>query len=315
MTTPPTVLRGFGAKSFLREAAFASSTSKAYARGLHSFLDWVVSDGARAPSFGALDDLLSEFFHFLFLSGGSKGLARNAFYGVCVALPRAKSRLPASRLALRGWERLRPAVAHPPLTWELTAVIAVQLARHGTWRMGVGALLAFESYLRVGELVGLRRADFADVGDARLGSVSASMFLRLAKTKTGSNQWVEVRAPVVRALLRRVVAGTGPGGRLFPFSAAQFRRSFGIVCAELSLSPAYVPHSLRHGGATRDHLAGHSIEDILLRGRWVSVKSARRYVQSGRAVLLSLSVPPALVSVSRSVARRLLSIFSLSQLH
>jgi len=39
------------------------------------------------------------------------------------------------------------------------------------------------------------------------------------------------------------------------------------VCRELGLSAAYVPHSLRHGGATRLHMAGVPLDDILMRGR------------------------------------------------
>ena len=50
-------------------------------------------------------------------------------------------------------------------------------------------------------------------------------------------------------------------------------------------------HSLRHGGATSLQVRGMSIADIILRGRWVSTKSATLYVQSGRALLLSVSVP------------------------
>ena len=53
----------------------------------------------------------------------------------------------------------------------------------------------------------------------------------------------------------------------------------------------YVPHSLRHGGATCDYLyaGGESLEDILFRGRWASMKSTRQYIQQGPALMAAAS--------------------------
>ena len=86
------------------------------------------------------------------------------------------------------------------------------------------------------------------------------------------------------ALIRDLVKNTKPGQFLFPFSAATFRRRFKTACTDLRLSNLYVPHSLRHGGATRyRHVLRWTIENVMERGRWVSTKSARRYVQSGNA--------------------------------
>jgi len=52
-----------------------------------------------------------------------------------------------------------------------------------------------------------------------------------------------------------------------------------------------VPHSLRHGGATADFLNGATIEQVMFRGRWQGMQSARRYIQTGRALLAAQSVP------------------------
>lgn len=76
-----------------------------------------------------------------------------------------------------------------------------------------------------------------------------------------------------------------------------------------------MPHSLRHGGATRLHMAGCKLEDILMRGRWESNKSARRYVQAGRAILLSVAVPAWVAEAGRLMAQDVVNLFSLSQLH
>ena len=90
------------------------------------------------------------------------------------------------------------------------------------------------------------------------------MSLRIRKAKTGVNQWVSVRDPAVMALVRGLLA-VPRRGSLFSFSAGVFRTQFKHVCRQLGLSAAYVPHSLRHGGATHLHLLGWSLEDILMR--------------------------------------------------
>ena len=84
---------------------------------------------------------------------------------------------------------------------------------------------------------------------------------------------------------------------------------------DLGLSSLYVVHSLRHGGATRDHLRGRPLEDILMRGRWASTKSARRYVQAGRSLLLATKVPRRIVELGTIIASDLIHTFSLPQLH
>jgi integrase len=150
-------------------------------------------------------------------------------------VPIFKGQLAKSALALRGWARMMPSQQYPPLAWDLAVVIGVHLAVNGRWALGVGTLLAFDCYLRVGELCGLRRKDVADCGDPRMGAVYTGMALRLKHTKTGKNQWVEVRSPVVRTLqllLRSLLVRTArdPYARLFPVSTAKYRKHFKARC-------------------------------------------------------------------------------------
>src|SRR4051794_5808536 len=94
------------------------------------------------------------------------------------SLLNSKGHLPVSMLALRGWNKLQPVLSYPPLTWELTVCIALKMSAC-SWSLGVGALLAFDCFLRVGELVGLKREDVADTDDARLAVGFKGMALRL----------------------------------------------------------------------------------------------------------------------------------------
>ncbi len=110
---------------------------------------------------------------------------------------------------------------------------------------------------------------------------------------------------------------TGKSAKLFPFTTAQYRKVFKCICTQLQLSDLYVPHSLRHGGATRYHLLGHTIGDVELRGRWASSKSARRYIQSGRAMLMSVDIPTTVSSIGAILSQDVFQSFqiSLSQMH
>jgi integrase len=225
----------------------------------------------------------------------------------CLALfcPTLSTRvLPFSAASMVGWVRNHPSAPYPPLTWELAVAIAVKLAAKGRKRMAVGLLLSFDSWLRVGEMVRLEKEDFTVASDLRLGAEYSRPGLRLGKTKTGTEQWVE---PLHKGVvcLTIVAQSTEPGG--FSFSEAVFRREFKSACGELGLSKFYVPHSCRHGGATRAFLLGRDVRDIMARGRWKSQKSCERYVQAGRAILHTLQAPAGLAELGLLLSKNLVA--------
>ena len=98
-------------------------------------------------------------------------------------------------------------------------------------------------------------------------------------------------------------------------STAQFRKHFGQACEALGLARTYVPHSLRHGGATHDQLRGIPLDEILRHGRWASAKSARHYIQAGKALLLNTAVPDHVLELAAVLVPNLLKSFALSQRH
>ena len=206
---------------------------------------------------------------------------------LCSLLPGAP---PSLSLICLSRGRLVPVVSHPPLSWELTVLLSIQLLREGFPLIALGVLLAFDCLLRISELLRLAPEDVVFPGDCRLGVPIDRAMLRLKVTKTGKNQWVPISNPVVVRWLRAVLIRCQSTARLFPFSSSLFRRLFKATVAKLRLPTSIVPHSLRHGGATRLHLSGLPLEDILLRGRWAASKSARTYIQAGKALLLDLNV-------------------------
>lgn len=289
-------------KSFLLTSRVKPRTLSVYDRALFSFISYCEHNGLTSfHSLDQLDDILTEYVHDQYLSHGSRSSVSYVYCALLLHFPRLRGHLQCSAAALLGWHRLRPPSPFPPLPYDIAVLIAVQMSRFAGLRMGIAVLLSFECLLRVGEWPQLLPSDVVDAGDARVSSSYRGCAIRLANTKTGRNQFVTVLDPRVRLLLRALVASTPPGRPLFPFSASSFRSIFRAAVDSLGL-PRFVPHSLRHGGATRLALSGWSVENIAQRGRWASTTSARHYIQSGRALLLTLSIPSHIASVAALLA-------------
>jgi integrase len=272
--------------------AYKPDTTRKYDAAVLEFCQWCRDNRERPSTFSELDDALAGFIEDLYDNGGSKSKAANALYGMCALMPRARAHFSVSRMQLRGWNNATEKSPHPPLTFGLTCAIAVRMALDGKHRQAVATLLAFDCFLRIGELVNLRKEDISLPGDARVDAGYDRVGLRLRQTKTGPNKFVAVHDPAICALLIDVAKDTRKGARLFPWSAGAFRAYFKRTCGHLGLSPRYVPHSLRHGGATYwFSVLGKSIPDIMQRGRWAAQKSAEHYIQQGPALALSVEVP------------------------
>ena len=303
----------------LLEAGYAPATVKKYKSAVHRFLDWCMDFERTADTTDDLDFLLADYFQELFddNDGGCKSVAVCTLQGIRMYAPRLKSEnsLPYAATMVTRWSKAMPSVSWPPLTWDLTVVIACQMTRNGFYEYGVGTLLAFHCLLRVGELCALRREDFADAHDSRLGSEFKHAVVSIGKAKTGRFQSVQITDSHVQGLVRAVVTDWAPKELLFPGGVDKYRSVFKRVCAELGLDSRYVPHSLRHGGATRLHLTGMSLEDILMRGRWKSTSSARTYVQSGRAMLMAVNAPESITKAAAVLSVDVSFSMALSQKH
>jgi integrase len=300
---------------YLLVAALAPDTQQRYRARVVEFMRWCIAHDERPLTLADLDDVLCDYVHHLHTTGGSKSAASHTLYGIMAFVPRARRALPTASRAVNAWHKLEPARPYPPLTWEVTVAAAAWLHRRGEVAAAIGTLLAFDCMLRVGELCGLRKEDVIDASSGRLGAEAKGVALRLARTKTGPNKFVLVANADVARLACNLAAHCRSTGRVFGFSTGTYRTLFKSACAALGVSERYVPHSLRHGGATRMDLAGIGVEDIMKRGRWESSKSARRYIQSGKALLATIEIPAPVLVYGRVIAARLLTHFTLTQKH
>jgi len=282
--------------SKLRNAALAPATLKTYNNNINKFLTFTrlsLPELLRLSP-DLIDQRLSEYIDHMFAVHGSFHYATQTLFGLVFRRPPLRFHLGESRLRLRGWKKLRTQQSHPPITWELTVVFAVTMAKWGRHAEAVATLLAFDCLLRVGELTRLQYDDIVMPYDPRMGSAHTGMVIRLAKTKTGLNQSVSLINVQVQSLLQSYLNAHPFLGhqRIFSFAPSAFRTLIREVADSLGLHRIpYVPHSFRHGGATYLHQRGYKMEDIMFRGRWVALESATRYIQTARCLLIMLSIP------------------------
>ena len=150
----------------LLQAAIRESSEDQYRRGVGHFIDWL-DNVFRCPLRTAeeIDDALCEYGWWVYehWAGRGKWRLNMALFGVEHYLPALQKKLQLARRSLTGWNNLKPPIAHPPLNWSLTCLIAVEICRMRHRGAAVAVLLGFDSYLRISEIGGMRARDVSDM--------------------------------------------------------------------------------------------------------------------------------------------------------
>lgn len=282
----------------LYEMQLAPATRLAYTRALNKFFAHarLTFDTFLELSAPQVDHLVARFIQHSYDTDSSFVYASHALNAVAFYRPDLRHCLYVARGTLRGWERNHKSQSHAPITWEMAVLLALSFAKTGHLGEAIALLLGFDCYLRVSEIASLQKTNIVMPRDARIGGPSPEMAVVLPRTKTGLNQSVTIARECVRSILCAWMQSPGlrsaPGSAfIFAFTPASLRMLMRDRSAALGLAP-YVPHSLRHGGATHDFVvANKSVEHIQFRGRWKSLESTRRYVQTARALLAANAVP------------------------
>ena len=294
------------------------STRRVYREAVRAFAVWVAEHKAQAFDASGTDHVLARYIQRCFDSGsGGVDRAKATMYGLIMLYPLLRRRLPLSAGLLTGWRRARPGRPYPPMTWPVACAVALAMVSFGEPRLAAGTVLSFHCLLRAREMLALRSSDIVDGRDLRLDPRTARTEVVIRDAKGGRNQCVHVSDPDVLALLREVLDATPADGLLFG-GASQYGRYYRLwrrAISALRLDPSFVPHSLRHGGATAAFMAGVPIADIKVLGRWARLETAQHYVQTARALLGSVAVPSAVSSVGRVAATGIARAFALTQSH
>jgi hypothetical protein len=295
----------------LFDANIADETSRRYAAAVRSFVVFCRAHGERVDSAHDMDYWLAYYAHVAYTTGRpSKSEVKNALYGLEHWLPEVKP-LALGRRCVRGWDRLVPPRPAAPMTMDLARACAALACLEGEIGAGLAMLVSFDCWLRISEIAGLRSGAVVDTRGVS-DPVGRGVSVFLPETKTGRRQAVKVEDPELAGLLLAWTAvserSLGPGALLFP-SPDRLRAILALCLRRLddgnwdARGLSFVWHSFRHGGASRAHLAGTGLPDILTRGRWAVDSSGRHYIQAGRQMLLALALPAEVAELARRLER------------
>jgi integrase len=279
--------------SFLITASIAPSTARKYTKALRAFVQWADDFYDEFPnSLAELGAALVDYYHHAYRRNRGRGTRQtciNTRAALLLFLPEAA---PHFRLSLKcdvGWDRVNPGSQIAPMPFGIALVAVETLLRWDRQSLALAVLLGFYGLLRVGELIDISLSDISPpAGPNRPGGI------RLPKTKTGRNQSIVLRQEFLWVIIRRQSQRARAAGRsrLFEFSRKVFAAELRKVLMDLGVNgDQYPPHSLRHGGATWMAVSGCSMKDIAQHGRWASLTNVTRYIQAGKAMLLSQRIP------------------------
>ena len=280
---------GFIAPDY-RSLVIAEQTFEGYRREVVGFVRWVRTRGYVLTNIRLIDCYLEEYLHWLHPQRG-KGACSNVLSGVVHFFPEFKGRLYRASLTMRGINRAQPGKQWTPIPWHLAVLVAFWQSRVYGLRYGIATLVGQHCLLRVSEIMNIRTTDVVERRDDRFGRNNTTMVIRLRKTKAGMVQSVSVDDHGVEELLMVLLRCTRPGERLFPFTSDKFRKTMHAATAALGIRHHFVPHGLRHAGASEHWMRWRDLGGLALRGRWASERSVRRYVQEGEMMLVDQSIP------------------------
>lgn len=305
---------------FLLNSQLAKSTQKSYSKSVKVLRDYLTEQKLPLPeqtdryNSEELDWNIADWMGALYDARGGVGrqTAVNAVFGLLNADPNL--RLPVSRRAIKGWSKNCPPTPWPPFSLEVMSAVAFELALAGHWRAAAQTVVAFHSLLRISEMAALRVGDIGLPGDRHMGNSTllTGALIRLLTTKTGREQSVTLTDESAIAMLRLCTAGGLPDSIVF-HPAPQYRKLLAGACNALRLRERYVPHSLRHGGATYLFMRGVEVARIQQHGRWRAQESCFHYVQVGRNLMLAARTDPRIVSIGRRLFPLIGTLITLSQ--
>ena len=114
----------------------------------------------------------------------------------------------------------------------------------------------------------------------------SSPYLTKIGQRRGQQEVIAFDCSVSAVLLQRAAAGAHPGQIFVPNGAHWFRMWWeqNLACLDV---PAHIfkPYFIHRGGASWHFQTTGSLEQIVFKGRWASVATARTYVQEGLALL------------------------------
>eukprot|EP00438_Fugacium_kawagutii_P014155 Skav213268 [mRNA] locus=scaffold2944:31681:35312:+ [translate_table: standard] len=274
----------------LRHQVVAAKTEERYIACFENFLKFHrLQKSFTLPSFEAFDDMVAEYIESLWDQGEPKSCANYTLAALQFYRPQLKHHLPWSWKLVKVWNTLELPQRATPLSPELLMALSGQALR---WHQPTFAwllVIGFTLFLRTGELLSIQ---VKDVVITHAGGV-----LYLPPSKGGKRnllplERVEICEKSTIHAFNQLLRNKSPGDYLWDQSRGQFMSLWHSIIDSLKLDGLqYFPYSLRRGGATSAYKAGSSLDQLVSRGRWAHVQTARLYLDTGMQALAAISLP------------------------
>ena len=269
----------------LRFLGLKPRTLQCYENAIRNFFLWLDDEEENTPSrFTQLDRLVALYLEHLWLDDVNVTYAGHLLSALRRFHPQSRYRLPLSRQFFSNWK----SVITPQQAVPMPAVVAMAIAGAALSVDDVSfsamMLVGFAAFLRTGEITKLTSTD------VEVDPVAGRIILALPSTKTSRKSMDSVE--ILDARLAALVQFALPKGMelsLGGLSPNQFRAKLAAYLSFFSLEEfAFSAYSIRRGGASHAFASGVHFDSLLLKGRWQSIRTARLYLDSGRASLVRM---------------------------
>ena len=196
--------------------------------------------------------------------------------------------MPGAWRLLKTWSINEIPNRAPPLPEHVLHALCGWGAFHGHFSFAISLLIGFYGMMRTGEILALHRKDFYSEVNSK--KVLISLGFTKGGKRAGAAESVVIAHDMAVRPIQRWMKLTRPADYLTS-SPTKWRSLFSEAISSLGIAEfGFRPCSLRRGGATWWFGKHHSLDQILVQGRWQAAKTARIYINEGLAILAELQL-------------------------
>lgn len=259
----------------LADLVVKPGTLSKYHEHFNRFYEWSIQNEFSLSCAADLDGAASQYIEALWADGFGRSEGSYLLAAVQYMLPTLRQQLPLSWRLLKTWNKHELPTRAVPLDAPTVLAFSGLFCVWSEPRLAAGILVAFDLFLRTGEMFTIQRQHVEFVG--------FTATVQLLQTKSSTHQIHSERLLIwdrtALHALRFLCQGLSPGDYLIGLSAQRFRTLWHRAVGFFLLNDFYIqPYSLRRGGATSAFRRGSSFEQLLLRGRWTHQRTARLYL-------------------------------------
>jgi hypothetical protein len=277
----------------LEDQRVSPGTTARYQRSLDELCEFAHASADHLLRRVDLGDVLSAYVEKLWEDGDTKTMASYTLAAVQFFRPQVKGQLTKAWKLLALWGKLEQPRRATPLDAPLCLAFAGKFLQWQWHELACITIVGFCGLLRTAEMFQLKRSQ---VVLPRRANQAAILFL--FNTKTTKRNLLEAEKVMITEqvgidALRYLCNQVRKDEPLVSVSPAKFRTLWKEVVNEFLLTQFhYLPYSLRRGGATCAYREGMSFDQLMAKGRWRNLATARGYLDLALQEYATISLPP-----------------------